>query len=81
MKTTTSFRGRRFAITATMCAALLLAACHEIPQDAAKPFAGTEDVKPYIGGMFKGDRDLFEKTLEERAKTQDEYLRTGGAKQ
>ena len=51
-------------------AALLLAACNEIPQDAPKPYAGKEDTKAYD-----------EKTLAERANHQNEYLRTGDAKQ
>jgi hypothetical protein len=61
-------------------AALLAAACHEIPQDAAKPYAGKEDTKPYTGDAFKGDKDKFEKTLAARAQYQNEYLRTGDAK-
>ena len=62
-------------------AALLLAACSEIPQDAAKSYAGKEDVKPYAGDAFKGDKAKYEKTLAERANYQNEYLRTGDAKQ
>jgi hypothetical protein len=60
-------------------AALALAACHEIPQDAAKPYAGKEDVKPYAGDMFKGDKQKFETALAERAEHSNEYLRTGAA--
>ena len=60
--------------------ALGLAACHEIPQDAPKPYAGKEDVKPYAGDMFKGDKAKFEDTLAQRANYQNEYLRTGSAK-
>jgi starvation-inducible outer membrane lipoprotein len=62
-------------------AALALAACHEVPQDAAKPYAGKEDVKPYAGDMFKGDKQKFEQALAERASHENEYLRTHDAKQ
>ena len=60
--------------------ALSLAACHEIPQDAAKPYAGKEDTKAYAGDLFKGDKDKYQKALAQRAQTQNEYLRTGDAK-
>jgi hypothetical protein len=63
-----------------MLAALALAACKEIPQDAVKPYAGKEDTKAYASDLFKGDRQKYETTLAERAKYQDEYLRTGDAK-
>lgn len=58
----------------------LLAACNEIPQDAAKPYAGKEDTKAYAGDRFKGDKAKYEQALAERANFQDEYLRTGDAK-
>ncbi|MGE5615834.1 MAG: hypothetical protein ACM3X5_02855 [Bacillota bacterium] len=61
--------------------ALFVAACHEIPQDAPKPYAGKEDTKPYASDLFKGDKAKFEKTLAERADNQNEYLRTKDAKQ
>jgi hypothetical protein len=63
-----------------VAAGLALAACGEIPQDAPKSYAGKEDTKPYASDMFKGDKQKYEQTLAERAKHQDEYLRTGGAK-
>jgi len=63
-----------------LAAASLLAACHEIPQDAPKPYAGKEDVKPYAGDLFKGDKDKYEKALAARAHTQNEYIRTGDGK-
>ena len=56
--------------------ALALAACNEIPQDAAKPYAGKEDTKAYAGDMFKGDKDKYEKTLAKRADYQNDYVRT-----
>ena len=65
----------------TLAATLALAACHEIPQDAAKPYAGKEDVQPYAGDMFKGDKQKFETALAERASHENEYLRTHDAKQ
>ena len=61
-------------------AALLAAACSEIPQDAVKPYAGKEDTKPYASDVFKGDKAKYESTLASRADHQNEYLRTGGAK-
>jgi len=54
-------------------AGALLAACHEIPQDAAKPYAGKEDTKAYAGDRFKGDKAKFEQTLAERANYQNDY--------
>jgi hypothetical protein len=65
---------------ALMAAALALAACHEIPQDAAKPYSGKEDTKAYAGDLFKRDKDKYEKALAQRAQTQNEYLRTHDAK-
>jgi len=56
-------------------AALALAACHEIPQDAAKPYAGKEDTKAYAGDMFKGDKQKYEQALAKRANFQNEYSR------
>jgi len=61
-------------------AAALLAACHELPQDAAKTYAGKEDTKAYASDRFKGDKQKYESTLAERANYQNEYLRTGDAK-
>ena len=68
------------AALAIVASALALAACHEIPQDAPKPYAGKEDVKPYAGDMFKGDKAKFEQELAQRSNYQNEYLRTGDAK-
>ena len=56
-----------------VAAALLVAACHEIPQDAAKPYAGKEDTKAYAGDMFKGDKAKYEQTLAQRAAFQNDY--------
>ena len=63
-----------------LAAAFVLGACHEIPQDAAKPYAGKEDTKAYAGDLFKGDKDKYEKALAQRAQSQNEYIRTGDAK-
>ena len=43
-----------------LAAAALVAACHEIPQDAPKPYAGKEDTKAYAGDLFKGDKTKYE---------------------
>ena len=72
-------RSAAWAVIA-IAAGMSLAACHEIPQDAAKPYAGKEDTKPYAGDRFKGDKAKFEQTLAERSNYQNEYLRTGDAK-
>jgi len=63
-----------------VAAALALGACHEIPQDAPKSYAGKEDTKAYAGDLFKGDKDKYEKALAQRAQSQNEYIRTGDAK-
>lgn len=55
--------------------ALALGACHEIPQDAPKPYAGKEDTKAYAGDLFKGDKGAYEKALAARAQNQNEYVR------
>ena len=68
---------RALAIAA---AAFVVAACHEIPQDAAKPYAGKEDTKAYAGDKFKGDKAAYEQAMAQRAQTQNEYVRTGGGK-
>ena len=62
-----------------VAAGLALAACSEIPQEAAKPYAGKEDVAAYAGDAFKGDRQKYEQTLAKRAEYQNEYVRTGKA--
>lgn len=67
-------------LIAAAAAAGLLAACHEMPQDAAKPYAGKEDVKPYAGDLFKGDKQKFEQALAQRAQNENEYVRIGDAK-
>lgn len=65
---------------ALLAAALAAAACHEIPQDAAKPYAGKEDTKAYAGDLFKGDKAAYETALSKRADYENEYIRTGDAK-
>jgi len=52
-----------------------LAACGEVPQDAAKPYAGKADTKPYAGDVFKGDKAKYEQALAKRANYQNEYSR------
>ena len=56
-------------------AGLGLAACGEIPQDAAKPYAGKEDTKAYANDRFKGDKQAYESALAKRADYQNEYAR------
>jgi hypothetical protein len=73
---TREVRGARSAFA--LACALALGACHEIPQDAAKPYAGKDDTKAYAGDLFKGDKDKYEQALAARAQTQNEYIRTGG---
>ena len=55
------------ALIFTLASFALLGACKEIPQDAAKPFAGAEETRGASAA------------LAERAALQDEYPRTGGA--
>ena len=66
----------RFAL---LLAGFALTACHEIPQDAPKPYAGKEDTKAYAGDRFNGDKAKFEKALADRAQNENEYIRTGDA--
>lgn len=67
-------------IALTLLAAGALAACNEISQDAAKPYAGKEDTKAYASDRFKGDKAKYEATMAARANYQNEYLRTGDNK-
>jgi hypothetical protein len=60
-------------------AALLAAACHEIPQDAHKSFAGKAERDLSVGSKF-GDEARFEKALADRARSQNEYVRMGDDK-
>jgi hypothetical protein len=55
---------------------LLLAGCNEIPQDAAKPYAGRADTKPYADDLWKGDKEKFDKALADRSKFQDDYTQS-----
>ena len=58
---------------AAAAAALFLAACNEVPQDAVKPYAGKEDTKAYAGDRFEGDKVAYEKALADRSAYQDDY--------
>jgi hypothetical protein len=78
MKKPVSFHRCRGALAA-ICAAGLLAACHEIPQDTRKPFAGDAEVKLQSGKSFEGDRQKFDQALTERADHSDDYRTIGGA--
>ena len=64
---------------AALAGALVLAACNEVPQDAAKPYAGKEDTKAYAGDTFKGDKVAYEKALGDRAQFQNDYASTRAA--
>jgi hypothetical protein len=66
-------------ILAIAAAALAVAACNEVPQDAVKPYAGKEDTKAYAGDRFKGDKVAYEKQLAERNQFQNEYAATRAA--
>jgi hypothetical protein len=67
-------------IALALVAGIALAGCHEIPQDAPKPYAGKDDTKAYAGDAFKGDKQKYEQALAKRADYQNEYLRTHDAK-
>jgi hypothetical protein len=56
--------------------AAVLCACGEVPQDAAKPYAGKEDTKPYAGDLFKGDKAKYEQALAKRADFQNDYVKS-----
>jgi hypothetical protein len=60
-----------------LACAIGLAACHEIPQEATKPYAGKPATQLYDGPLFKGDKGAFEKALAARAQGQNEYVRMG----
>jgi hypothetical protein len=60
-------------------ALLALAACHEVPQEAAKAFAPKPDTQLYDGPPFNGDKAKFEAALAARAQGQNEYVRMGDA--
>jgi len=54
---------------------VLLGACHEIPQDAPKSFAGKSETRPYAAAPFDGDKAAYEEAMARRADYQDDYLR------
>jgi hypothetical protein len=65
----------RILMLIPIAALLLASACHEIPQDAKKPFAGEKARELYAGTRFDGDKAAFEAALANRAKYQNEYVR------
>ena len=73
--------GMRFMkhIALALAAALLAAACHEIPQDTHKSFAGKAERALDQGSRFGGDNAKFEKALAARAQNENEYVRMGDA--
>lgn len=68
----------RNAIVAGALLALGLGACGEIDQTAKteKVYAGKKDTRAADGPLFGGDKKKWEATLEQRSRTQNEYLRT-----
>ena len=68
----------RSAVLAAACAGLL-AACHEIPQDKRKSFAGESEVK-LERHAFQGDKPAFDAALAKRAGHSDDYAAIGDAK-
>ena len=70
---------RRSASALAVLAALGVAACGEIPQDA-KPYAGKTDTKHYAGDTFKGDKAKYEQALAKRANYQNEQSRASWGK-
>jgi hypothetical protein len=60
-------------------AALAAVACHEIPQDAHKSFAGKAEREVYDPSRF-GNEAKFDQALDARARTQNEYVRMGERK-
>lgn len=65
---------------AVIVAAVAACACGEIPQDAAKSYAGKADTQPYSSDTFKGDKAKYEAALAKRANYQNEYVRSTWAK-
>ena len=72
-------RARWGAVALAAAAALGLAACSEISQDA-KPYAGKTDTKHYAGDTFKGDKAKYEQALAKRANYQNEKSRASWGK-
>ena len=67
-------------MAAAKAAVVELVGCTELSQESARSYMGKEDAKAYAGDQFKGDKQKWEQTLATRASTQNEYLRTQGAK-
>ena len=58
------------------CVATVLAtACHELPEQGIKPFAGKKEAELYAGSRFHGNKAAFEAALARRNQYQNEYLR------
>jgi hypothetical protein len=62
-------------------ALIVLGGCGEIDQKAKvdKVYSGKKDTRASDDSRFKGDKKKWEETLEARSRTQNEYIRTGGA--
>ena len=71
---------KRFAgvLALTLPLALCLAACGERPQVVnykQGTYQGKPDTPPYKGAPFNGDKAQWERALETRAQSQNEYKR------
>ena len=67
---------KALSLAASLC--LGVAACSEIDQTAKteKVYAGKKDARAAEGPLFGGDKKKWEGALEQRSRTQNEYLRT-----
>ena len=72
--------GKVITMAAALAATAALAGCTELSQESARSYMGKEDAKAYAGDQFKGDKQKWEQSLAARAASQNEYLRTQGAK-
>ncbi len=68
-------------VAAAVTAAAFLGACTEINQQekTEKIYAGKKDEKPYDGAQFGGDKGKWEVAMQQRNRTQNEYLRVESA--
>ena len=71
---------RMLAIALAALAALLVSACGERPQVIQYKqgrYQGKPDTPPYQGDPFNGDRQSWDKAIQQRQQNQNEYKRTG----
>jgi hypothetical protein len=70
-----------FAALAT-CVALVLGACGERPQVVnykQGKYQGKPDTPAYQNDQFNSDKSAWNKAVDQRAQSQNEYVRLGGA--